>query len=150
MRAESRKKDRRPGAVTAGGRQRWREGDERGKNPKPPASSPLASGFHLPLAQLGTKAVSRRAQEMRPTEVYLPRHRAGERRVDNSGPRKRITWRVIRHCLCSEEGRRRTKICNAARGQHSQTNGTTLSLLLLLPQLQQPPAILLTVTTGPY
>lgn len=135
MRAESRKKDHRPRAVTSGGGQRWREGDERGKNPKPPVPSPLASGFHLPLAQLRTKAVCRRAQETGPTEVYLPRHRAGRRRVDNSSPRKRITWRVIRHCLRSEQGRRRTKICNAARGQHSQTNRTMLSLLLVILQL---------------
>lgn len=152
MRADSRKKDHRPGAVIAGEGQSWREGDEGGKNPRPALSPPFSLCHHLPLAQLKTKAVSRRAQERRSTEVHLPRHRAGKRRVDHSGPRKRIMGRVIRHCLSSEEGRR-TKICNAAGGQHSQANGTTSSLLQphyrnhhRLPWL--PPPILLTATTA--
>lgn len=145
MRAESRKKDHRPGAVIAGEGQSWREGDEGGKNPRPALSPPFSLCYHLPLALFKTKAVSRRAQETRSTEVHLPRHRAGKRRVDHSGPRKRIMGRVIRHCLSSEEGRR-TKICNAAGGQHSQANGTTSSLLLSLRQLQPPQTTMATTT----
>lgn len=62
------------------------------------SSCPLVSGCHLPLAQLRTKAISRGVQEMQSTGVYLPRHRAGQRRVENGGPRERISWRVARHC----------------------------------------------------
>lgn len=119
MRAESRKKDHRPGAVTAGGSQRRREGGEGGKNPKPSLFQPFSLWLPPPIGPTQDKGCQ---QESSGDAVHrgLPHQAQGrEEKGDNSGPGERIMGRVIRHCLSSEEGRRRTKICNAAGGQHS-------------------------------
>lgn len=85
------------------------------------SSCPLVSGCHLPMAHLSQHEPTGSPGDAA-HRVYLPRHRAGQgRRGPNGSPRERAAWRITGHCPSSEEGRKRTKICNAARGQPSQT-----------------------------